>query len=196
MRHIFLLGMTIISLSTYAQTILADPEILFYKFDRSDNHVINYASNPPVGTDTAMVMGSLRQDSTSGCSGAIVGTGISSSSDYINTKWPTNLTGISWTISFVTSNILSSSAVNYIFGDYYASSFRCFTNGVAGPNNWILRAENMNDVYINNGAVAGRTRTTFVYDMAQNTIFGYLDSVLVTSVAQSNLTLDFIDFLK
>lgn len=73
----------------------------------------------------------------------------------------------------------------YIFGDLNAGSFRCFTNGVALPDNWILRGTGITDVTVAGAAVMAPHMTTFVYNQSVNTIYGYMDGVLVTTVAQS-----------
>ncbi len=118
----------------------------------------------------------------------MIGTGVSSSTDFVNTGWATNLTGMSWTISFKTANITSSSTLFYIFGDSTAGSFRCFTNGVAGANNWLLRGT-LTDVLVTGGAVVAPKTTTFVYDMSAGNIKAYLDGVLVNTVAQAGPTI-------
>lgn len=163
------------------------PELLYYKFDGSGNTVPNLASTPPVGTTTATLMGGLTQGSGI-CDGSVIGTGVASSTDYVNTGWATNLSGTSWTISMRTQDITASSTLFYIFGDAGAGSFRCFTNGVAGPNNWILRGT-FTDVSIPGGAIVNPTMSTWVYDMTLGNIKGYLNGVLVTTVAQAGPTI-------
>jgi hypothetical protein len=162
----------------------ATPELLYYKFDGTGTSVPNLALTPPVGTTTATLMGGLTQGPTGQCQGAVIGTGVASSTDYVNTGWATNLTGTSWTISMYTADITPSTTLFYVFGDANAGSFRCFTNGVANPGNWILRGTGITDVLVTGGATVAPHVTTFVYDITTNTIYGYLDGVLVTSVAQ------------
>jgi hypothetical protein len=164
------------------------PELIYYNFDGSGTSVPNLATTPPTGTTTATIMGGLTQGGSNICDGTMIGTGVSSSTDYVNTGWATNLSGMSWTISMRTSNITSSSTLFYIFGDATAGSFRCFTNGVAGPNNWILRG-GFTDVLVSGGAVVAPTMTTFVYDMTLGNIKGYLNGVLVSTVAQAGPTI-------
>jgi hypothetical protein len=172
----------ITSSTAFSQSV---PELLWYKFDGTGTTVPNYASTPPTGTNTATIMGGLTQGSTGQCGGAIIGSGISSSTDYLNTGWATSLSSTSsWTISFWTSNITPSTTLFYIFGDATASTFRCFTNGVAGANNWILRGTGLTDVTVNGAATTAPTLTTFVYDMAAGNIKGYMNGVLLTTVAQ------------
>jgi hypothetical protein len=182
---LILLAFTLITTTTYAQTVLA-PEVLHYKFNESGTAVTNYASNPPVGTATATIMGGVTQNTVgSSCDGALVGSGISSSTDYLNTGWAPNIGTGAWSIVFTTSGISANSTLYYIFGDVNSNSFRCFTNGVAGDNNWIIRGGGLTDTYINGGALATETTCAFVYDPAMNNLKGYLNGVLVTTVAQT-----------
>lgn len=174
----------LMTLSSFAQSV---PEVLYYRFDGTGTTVPNLASAPPPGTTTATIMGSITQGPSGQCGGALVGSGNSSSTDYLNTNYAPNLSG-SWTISMYTKDITASSTLFYIFGDANSGSFRCFTNGVAGPNNWILRG-GFTDVYINGGATVAPHLTTFVYDAAAGNIYGYLDGVLVTTVAQPGIVL-------
>jgi Concanavalin A-like lectin/glucanases superfamily/Secretion system C-terminal sorting domain len=165
---------------------IPNPEILYYKFDEVGTTVTNYATNPPAGTAMATLMGGVTQGSTGQCNGAIIGSGIAASSDYLNTGWaPTLNNSTPWTLSFWTSDISPSSTLFYIFGDINSNSFRCFTNGVAGPNNWILRCTGMTDVYVNGAATVAPTMTTFTFDPTTMNIKGYMNGVLVTTVAQT-----------
>jgi hypothetical protein len=175
-----LLWLLLPSVQVFAQT----PEVLYYNFNGSGTTVPNLASSPPTGTATATLMGGLTQGSTGKCGGALIGSGISSTSDYLNTGWAPNIGTGSWSISFWTSNFTSSTTLYYIFGDLGTASFRCFTNGVAGPNNWILRGAGLTDVYINGGATVTPHLCTYVYDNTLNNVKGYLDGNLVTTVAQ------------
>lgn len=181
-----LFGIAALTLQVKADSV---PEVLHYKFSGTGTSVPNLASAPPAGTETATIMGGLTQGipdlNTGGGGGSLIGTGLSSTTDYLNTGWAPNLGGGSWTISFVTSNLAGTSTLYYIFGDLNTSSFRCFTNGVAGANNWILRGGGFTDTTINGGAGVGKHRTTIVYDSVANNVKGYVDGVLVTTVAQT-----------
>ncbi|HEU4719038.1 MAG TPA: LamG-like jellyroll fold domain-containing protein [Bacteroidia bacterium] len=161
------------------------PDVLYYKFDGSGTSVPNMSSNPPAGTTTATIMGGLSQGPTGQCGGALIGSGNAASTDYLNTNWQTNLTSASsWTISFWTSNVQGTSTLYYIFGDVNANSFRCFTNGVALANNWILRGTGLNDVLATGGAQTTPTLTTFVYDAVAGNIYAYVNGTLVNTVAE------------
>lgn len=167
---------------------LTTPEVLYYKFDGSGTTVPNLATAPPAGTATATIMGSITQGSGGMCGGALIGSGNAASTDYLNTNWAPSIGTGSWTVSFYSKDITPSSTLFYIFGDANTSSFRCFTNGVAGANNWILRGP-VTDVYINGGATVAPHVNTWVYDQAAGNIYAYLDGVLVSTVAQGAVNL-------
>ncbi len=181
-----------ISAAFVMQAQVPTPELLYYKFDGTGTTVPNQALTPPPGTATANIMGGVTQGGSGTlCNGALIGTGVSSTTDYLNTGWTTSITSATaWTISFRTANITSSSTLFYIFGDASANSFRCFTNGVAGPNNWILRGTGLTDVLASGAAVTAATMTTFVYDPVLANIKAYVNGVLVNTVAQGAFTLN------
>lgn len=162
------------------------PELLFYKFDQTGTTVTNRASNPPANTGTATLLGGLVQGGSINGTflKAVVGSGNSSSTDYVNTGWATNLSG-SFSISFFSSEIEPSSTLFYVMGDNTAGAFRIFTNGVAGPGNWIMRGTGLNDIFLNGGAVVDTTMNTFVYDSAAQQLRTYLNGVLVSTVSQT-----------
>lgn len=160
------------------------PELLYYRFNGTGTSVPNEASASPSGAESATFQGSSTQGTGSICDGALIGSGNSSSTDYLNTNWNTNLSG-SWSIVFKTSNIGPSPTLFYPFGDLNAGQFRCFTNGVAGASNWILRGDGMNDVVVTGAATIATHSVAFVYDAPANNIYAYLDGVLVNTVAQS-----------
>ncbi|MEL7533678.1 MAG: LamG-like jellyroll fold domain-containing protein, partial [Bacteroidota bacterium] len=163
------------------------PELMYYKFDGSGTTVPNIASSP-VGTNPATIIGGQTQGPTGQFGNALIGTGAASTTDYVDTGWPTNLTG-DWTISFWTSNIQASTTLYYIFGDPNAGNFRCFTNGVAGAGNWILRGTGIADVLITGGATVAPHVMHYVYDNSVPEIRAYLDGVLVNTVAQAPITI-------
>ena len=114
---------------------------------------------------------------------------MTSTTDYVNTGWATSLSGTSWTISFWTADVTPSATLFYIFGDLSASSFRCFTNGIAGPSNWILRGGGLTDVLVTGGATVAPSFTTFVYDSVAGQVRAYLNGVLVNTVNQGTPTI-------
>src|SRR5690606_14929464 len=62
-----------------------------------------------------------------------------------------------------------------------ASSFRCFTNGVAGANNWMVRGP-FPDLALNGAATATPNMMHVVYDASALTVTGYIDGVQVSQV--------------
>lgn len=178
-----------LSFQVFGQT-LPIPEILYYKFNESGTTVTNYASAPPAGTATANIMGGITQGTAgSSCDGALIGSGLSASSDYLNTGWAPNIGTGAWSIVFTTSGFSNVATLYYIFGDANTASFRCFTNGVAGNLNWIIRGAGITDTYINGGALTSETICAYVFDPVTNTIKGYLNGGLVTTVPQTTVNI-------
>ncbi len=166
----------------YAQGV---PELMYFKFDGTGTTAVPNLASSPVGTNPAAFVGTGLSQGPSGQFGnALIGTGAATASGNVNTGWTTNLTG-DWTISFWTSNIQPSGTLYYIFGDPNAGNFRCFTNGIAGANNWMLRGTGITDVTIPNGATTASNTIHFVHDAAASEIRGYLNGVLVTTVPQA-----------
>lgn len=166
------------------------PELLHYTFDETGSSVTNHASSPPGGTATGDLLGTTFQQGLpyNGFVDALVGTAGLSGSDYLDTHWAPDVTG-AWTISFFTSDVpLASATLYYIFGDVNSNSLRCFTNGVAGAGNWILRGP-FTDVLVNGGATVEPHMITFVYDPVSADIKAYLDAVLVSTVPQTSAPL-------
>jgi hypothetical protein len=158
------------------------PDILYYRFNGTGTSVLNEATSPPSGTATATLIGADTQGGAGKCGGALIGTGAAGTTDYVSTGWATSLTG-SWTISFWSSNIPSSATLAYIWSDPTAGSFRCFTGGVAGAGNWIMRGT-LTDVLVTGAATVGPSMTTFVYDSVAGEVRAYLNGVLNNTVVQ------------
>jgi hypothetical protein len=186
------------SIFTLDLTLVGDltPELMYYNFNGIGTSVPNLASNPPVGTGTATIMGGVTQGSSGFCGGALIGSGAFSTTDYLNTGWVTALGNNAWTISFWSSGISTNATLYYVFGDGSANSFRCFTNGVAGSTNWVLRATGMTDVVVYGAALMTPTMTTFVYDPALANIKAYLNGTLVNTVVQPVLNITGTGFFK
>lgn len=177
-KYYFLLSISLLmAITTFGQSV---PELLYYKFDTGTT--ISNDASTPVGTNPATFSGSTFTVGGLGLSGtALQGTGASSTTDFVNTGWATNLSG-SWTIGFWTKDIVPSATLWYIFGDNSAGSFRCFTNGAAGANNWRLTATGLPTIQANGGATTAPTFTHFVYDAAANEMRSYVNGVLSQSL--------------
>jgi hypothetical protein len=163
------------------------PEILHYTFDESGTTVTNHASAPPAGTQTGTILGTTYSQGVpfTPIAHALSASGaVSSSTDFLDTNWATDFGTGSWTISFFTSEVPPSTTLFYVFGDESANLFRCFTNGVAGPGNYMLRGDGLYDVLVTGAADGGSHMVTFVYDQPSNQILAYKDAVRVDTVPQ------------
>ncbi|MFN8395759.1 MAG: T9SS type A sorting domain-containing protein [Bacteroidia bacterium] len=185
MRKIYLFLLLLLAGTGSLLAQAPTPELIWYKFDSTGTVVPNFATNPPTGTATATLMGGLTQNANGICNGSVMGSGVSASTDYVNTNWATNLGTGSWTIAWRAQGISTNGTLYYIFGDGTSNSFRCFTNGVAGSTNWIIRGGGLTDTYINGGALSTPTSCAYVYDQSLNQIRAYLNGVLVSTVAQT-----------
>lgn len=165
------------------------PEILHYTFDQDGTAVPNRASSPPAGTTNGTIQGLYTQNVTMPNSvlKALLSGGGSSSTNFVNTGWATNLTG-SWTISFFTNNIPSTTTTYYVLGDSTATSLRAFTGGVAGASNWIFRGPIL-DHTVTGAALSATTMTTFVYDAQAGVTRSYINGTLANTVNQTAPTI-------
>jgi hypothetical protein len=178
---VFFLALILSGSSWYGIHAQALPELLYYKFDIPGTSIPNDALTP-VGNNPASITGTGLSIGGIGLSGtALQGTGVISSSGVINTNWNTNLSG-SFTIGFWTSNITPSTTLWYIFGDAGAGTFRCFTNGVASANNWMVRGGGLPDLAITGAATASPNYIHVVYNAPAGTYTSYVNGVLNTTV--------------
>lgn len=168
------------SMISFSQAV---PEYMYFKFDAPGNQT-NYAS-APVGNNPATLDG-LTTGSTGEFGTALIGNGLTSTSNRLNTGWATNLPSTGWTISFWLNNFpATASTTFYYFGDASAGSFRCFTGGVAGNGNLLLRGTGFTDVPIN-AIPATPTVIHLVY--TGSAVRVYFNGVFSSSVAQGAVT--------
>jgi hypothetical protein len=161
----------------------AVPEFMYYKFDAAGNQQ-NYAS-APVGTNPAVLDGQT-VGNTGQFGTALVGNGLSSGTNRLNTGWSTNLPSTGWTISFWVNNFPATAATTYYyFGDASAGSFRCFTGGVAGNGNLWLRGTGFTDVPIN---AIPSTPTVIHLVYTGSAVRVFFNGVFNSSVAQGAVT--------
>ncbi len=177
--------------SNYHSKGQGTPELLYYKFNDTGRSIKNYASSPPRNTQTATINGGINQGIVAGtCGGkALEGTGTVSTTDYIQTYWKDSLIGTSWTVSFWTRNLDSSTALYYLFSDPNAGNFRAFMGGASGAGNIFLRGP-FTDVLLTGGSGKLPRVSTFVYDANAGYIYAYLNGKLINSVAQSSITIN------
>lgn len=178
----------VIAFGFYQHLKAQTPEILYYKFNGTGNSVPNLALYPPSGTENATINGSQTQGDVGQSGGALVGFSGNSNVNFVNTNWAPDIGNSSWTIAFWSNNIDQSGEISTIFGDVNTGSLRCFTGGVAGSGNWMMRGP-VSDIIAVGGASTGPSITAFVYDKDSSTIKSYVNGVLSQTVSQS--TLDF-----
>ncbi|MCX6267838.1 MAG: carboxypeptidase regulatory-like domain-containing protein, partial [Bacteroidetes bacterium] len=161
----------------------AVPEYMYFKFNAPGSQT-NFAS-APVGTNPAPLLG-LTTGGTGQFGTAVVCSGLSGTTDYLNTGWATNLPNTGWTISMWLNGMPSNTTLYYIFGDPGALSFRCFLGGAAGAGNILLRGGGLTDVIVP-GVSGGPVVVTFVYTGTALKFFK--NGVLAGTVAQPSVTI-------
>lgn len=161
------------------------PEILYYKFNNGVTTTPNYAF-PGQGTNPALL---LNQQLGPGgqFDSALVGVGGTSTSNFVNSGWEMNFGTSSWTISLWMNNI--GTTTNYLFGNDFTTSFRCFTNGAAGAGNITLRGNGITNVNVT-GVLPGPSVVHFVYDNTVPEIRVYVDGAFQSAVPQAALNLN------
>lgn len=168
-------------LGSYSQTV---PEYMYFKFDAAGNQT-NFAS-APVGNNPATLTG-LTVGSTGEFGTALVGNGLASGTNNLNTGWSTTMPSTGWTISFWLNNFPATAATTfYYWGDASGSTFRCFTGGVAGNGNLWVRGTGLTDVPIN-AIPATPTVIHVVYTGTSCRV--YFNGVFNSSVVEPTVTL-------
>ena len=162
------------------------PEVLYYTFDEAGSDSTENFAVPGRGWDWGQVLGALTLGDTGQFGSALVASGNSGATDYVNTGWATDIGTSSWTISLWLNN--STTDFGYVFGDVNASAWRCFINGAAGASNIILRGGGMAD-HIVAGVVPGPSVIHWVYDAVAGETRAYLNGVFVDAVVQSPLNI-------
>jgi len=165
------------------------PEVLYYIFDDAGMTTTPNYAVPGRGSATATLEGAMSMGPTGQFGAALIGSGGSSSTDYVNTGWATDIGTSSWTISLWLSNLLDDTNIHYLFGDGTASSFRCFYNGIAPTGGVVLRGTGIIDVPVT-GVQPGPTVVHFVYDATVPEIRAYVNGVFQSAVSQSSLNLN------
>lgn len=164
------------------------PDLLYYKFEDSPSPtaVWNCALNG-VGTNPAPLGAGTPLASGGQFDTCISGTGLTTGG--VTTGWNWNTGASSWTLSLwmeIPSN--TSGSAYYLFGDAGVSSFRCFHNGVALPNNLMMRGAGMPDLTVT-GIGPAPTVVTFVYDSVAHQVRAYKNGVFASQVSATlNMT--------
>ncbi len=166
------------------------PELMYYKFNEAgQNQTENFALPGSPVPQFAQVLGGMTMGGNGQYGAALIGTGGPSSSDYVDTGWQTSISG-DWAISFWVNNMPSTTQLHYFWGDNDANSFRCFTGGIAGANNLMVRMSGVswNDVLISNVG-PGPAVVDVIYDSSVPEVRAYVDGVLNNTVPEPLLTI-------
>jgi hypothetical protein len=162
------------------------PEVLYYTFDEAGSDSTENFADPGSGFEWAQLIGAMSMGSAGQFGSAIVGTGTSSSTDYVNTGWIMDIGTGDWTIS-CWLDIFDESALHYIFGEVDVA-FRCFYGGVAPAGGVVLRGGGLTDVPVT-GLIPGPAVVHFVYDSSVPEVRTYVNGVFQSAVAQTAVDL-------
>lgn len=161
------------------------PEVLYYTFDEATSPTQNFA-DPGRGSAFADVLGGLTMGSTGQFGGALIGSGASSSTDYVNTGWTVDIGTSNWTISLWLNNLPAGTALNYLFGGTVAVGWRCFYSGAAGEYGVLMRLAVVGGTDITvPGVGPGPTVLTFVYDSSVPAVYAYINGALAITAPQA-----------
>jgi hypothetical protein len=181
------IGIDAMSIVRSAAPPTGGPDYLYYKFENNPNAttVLNCAI-PGVGTASAPLGAGTPLSSGGQFDTCITGTGLGTGG--VTTGYNFSPGTSSWTISmWITIPSTSSGSAYYLFGDA-GNSFRCFHNGVALPDNLVLRGTGVTDVTVT-GIGPTPTCVTFVYDSVAANVKAYKNGVLANTVSQTlNIT--------
>jgi hypothetical protein len=173
----------------------AFPEVLYYQFDNAGGTTVENRAIPGRGSATATLEGGLTMGSTGQFGAAAIGSGGSSTTDYVNTGWIFDIGASDWTISFWINQAFDNANLHYLFGENTSGNFRCFYGGVAPTDGVILRGTGMTDVPVT-GVIPGPSVVHFVYDSAVPEIRAYVNGVFQSAVPQGSLNWIGTDIFK
>ncbi|MGB5288323.1 MAG: LamG-like jellyroll fold domain-containing protein [Ignavibacteriaceae bacterium] len=165
----------------------AVPELLYYIFDENAGTTTANYANPGVGTNPAPLSGTTTWATPGQFGSAIIGDGVSNGGIVSGYNWDRGAGD--WTISMwleIPTN--ASGSAYYLFGDGGSTSFRCFHNGIALPDNLVMRGGGMTDCVVT-GIGPAPTVVTFVYNSAVPEVVAYKNGVLFANFPQSALNM-------
>jgi hypothetical protein len=172
---------------TSAPSGFALPELLYYIFDENaGTTTANYAV-PGVGTNPASLSGTTTWATPGQFGSAIIGDGVTNGGIVTGYNWDRGAGN--WTISMwleIPTN--SSGSAYYLFGDGGSTSFRCFHNGIALPDNLVLRGGGLTDCVVT-GIGPAPTVVTFVYNSSVPEVVAYKNGVLFSNFPQTALNM-------
>jgi len=177
-KYFFIVVSFFFCVNSFSQNV---PEILYYKFNSGTTTTPNLAVPGQGSTDATLVGQTMGPGGQFG--NALMGSGGTGSTAYVNTGWNMNLGTSNWTIS-LWFNYNGTPATTYLFGNDITTSFRCFTQGAVGTGNITLRGNGMTNVDVT-GVIPGGNVVHFVYDSSIPAIKTYVNGVFQSSVTQA-----------
>lgn len=163
----------------HAQAAIMLPELMYYRFNEGVGATATTdQASSPVGT-TPLTGLTIQGNGVAGSSALNGGT---AAQRYGNTGWTSTLGSGNWTLAFWTGAAVNTSDLSYFFGD--SSGFRGFTEGVAGPNGFIVRGGGLSDTLVSGLSTSTNNHIAFVYDSALDAVKGYLNGQLNVTTAQ------------
>jgi hypothetical protein len=161
------------------------PDLIYYKFENnpSSSTVLNCAI-PGVGTNPAPLGVGTPLSAGGQFDSCISGTALTTGG--VTPGWNWDLGTSSWTMSMWIT-MPSSTSISYIFGDAGSNSFRCFSGGVAGADNLLVRftaTGGGTDEVLITGTGPSATVVTIVHDSAAGQIRAYKNGVLSNTVTR------------
>jgi hypothetical protein len=169
------------------------PEMFYYRFNEGSGTTTANLASPGVGSPTATVTAHTLAPTPAGqfSDGALLGAG---PAGFVDTGWPANFGTGAWTISFwLDTTGATSTSLTYLFGVPVSFGFRCFTSSSGTlflSGNVTQAGTAMTNVTLPGGSTAGTPHVcTFTYDPVTPTIRGYVNGVLVSTVAQQPLNI-------
>jgi hypothetical protein len=165
-----------------AQTV---PQGIYYKFNEGAGTTTANLASPGVGNAFGNIVGSLNWAPGQFGQG-LVGTGLPGGTNYVDTGWPMNLNGLSWTIEFWWQTPPSGSTQYVCGSNASTSAFRIFSSSTAG-NNFVLSGTGMTTSIINAivPPIGSWVHIAYVFDASTSTLYGYANGNLAVTTAQT-----------
>lgn len=167
-----------------AQTV---PQAIYYKFNEGAGTTTANLASPGVGNAFGNIVGGLTWG-TGQFGQALVGTGLPGNANYIDTGWPMNLQGISWTIEFWWQTPPSGST-EYVCGSNTGTgSFRIFSASTPGAN-FVVSGTGLTTSIISGviPPIGSWVHIAYVFDVSTSTIYGYANGNLMVTTPQTGV---------
>lgn len=183
--HLHLAAVVFVSASLLpGQTV---PQGIYYKFNEGAGTTTANLASPGVGNPFGNIVGSLAWG-TGKFGGGLVGTGMPGASNYIDTGWPMNLNGLSWTIEFWWQTPPGGSTEYVCGSNASTSAFRIFSASTPGTN-FVLSGTGMTTSIINAAVPpAGNwVHIAYVFDASSSNLYGYANGNLAVTTSQAGV---------